>query len=168
MMDMDTKRNRYKRVRKQLTGLFVQTKDPAARMATLCALLFHKMADFFWCGFYCLRNGELTVGPYQGSLACLVLEKHAGVCWAAIDRKATVIVPDVHRFPGHIACDPRSRSEIVIPLKNRNGEIVGVLDVDSDKPASFDEADGEELEKIVGLIFGIEGDELISPRRSPS
>jgi len=150
---MDTKRNRYRRIRRQLEGLFSKTEDPDARMATLCALLYHKMDDFFWCGFYRLKEGELTVGPYQGSLACLVLEKHTGVCWAAIDRKTTVVVPDVHRFPGHIACDPRSRSEIVIPLKSRNGEIVGVLDVDGDKPSAFDDVDGEELEKIVGLIY---------------
>ena len=151
---MDTKRNRYRRIRRQLGGFFSKVEDPVARMATLCALLYHKMDDFFWCGFYCLKEGELTVGPYQGNLACLVLEKHTGVCWATIDRETTVIVPDVHRFPGHIACDPRSRSEIVIPLKNRNGEIAGVFDVDGDKPAAFDEVDGEELEKIVGLIYG--------------
>lgn len=153
-MDMEKKRERYRRIGKQLGELFAKTADPVARMATVTSLLYRKMDDFFWCGFYCLHDGELTVGPYQGSLACLWLEKHVGVCWAAIDRQTTVIVPDVHRFPGHIACDPRSRSEIVVPVKNRFGEIIGVLDVDSDALSAFNDVDGEELEKIVGLICG--------------
>lgn len=150
---MEKKRNRYRRIHEQLGKLFAKTTDPVARMATVSSLLYRKLDDFFWCGFYWLKDGELTVGPYQGNLACLVLERHAGVCWAAIDRRTTVIVPDVHRFAGHIACDPRSRSEIVIPMKNRSGKIVGVLDVDSDRLAAFDDVDGEELEKIVSLIY---------------
>jgi GAF domain-containing protein len=153
-MDMEKKRERYRRIGKQLGELFAKTADPLARMATVTSLLYRKMDDFFWCGFYCLNDGELTVGPYQGSLACLLLEKHVGACWAAIDRRTTVIIPDVHRFPSHIACDPRSRSEIVVPVKNRFGEIIGVLDVDSDALAAFNDVDGEELEKIVGLIYG--------------
>jgi L-methionine (R)-S-oxide reductase len=151
-MDDETKRERYRRIAKQLEGLFEDTKDPMARMATAAALLHHKLPGFFWTGFYLLRDGELTVGPYQGSLACLVLAPHTGVCWAAIDRGETVIVPDVHAFPGHIACDARSRSEIVVPVRRRDGAITAVLDVDSETLDRFDEIDEQGLEAIVALI----------------
>jgi GAF domain-containing protein len=121
-------------------------------MATVAALLHHKMPHFFWTGFYLLDKGELIVGPYQGSLACLVLEKGKGVCWAAVQRRKTVIVPDVHKFPGHIACDSRSRSELVVPLFDENREIWGVLDVDSRSLDAFSNVDKEWLEKIVRMI----------------
>ncbi|MCF7792793.1 MAG: GAF domain-containing protein, partial [Candidatus Cloacimonetes bacterium] len=94
----------------------------------------------------------LTVCCYQGSVACLVLEKHTGVCWAALDQKKTIIVEDVHKFSGHIACDSRSKSEIVVPVWH-DDEIVAVLDVDSKSENSFDEVDAEYLEKIVKLIY---------------
>jgi len=152
-MDSSKKQARYQRLFDQLAGLMQKTTDPDARMATIVAVLHHKMECFFWTGFYFLRSGELTVKNYQGPLACQVLEKHAGVCWAAIDRKETVVVPDVHLFPGHIACDSRSLSEIVVPVKNAEGEILGVLDVDSDTLASFDDTDAAWLEKIVNLIY---------------
>lgn len=122
-------------------------------MATVVAVLHHKMDSFFWTGFYLLQDGKLQVGPYQGSLACINLAKNTGVCWAGINAKKTVLVENVEEFPGHIACDSRSKSEIVIPLKNKNGEIVGVLDVDSEKLNSFDETDAEWLEKIVALVY---------------
>jgi GAF domain-containing protein len=130
-----------------------KTADPDARMATIVALLHHKMNYFFWTGFYFLKEGELTVKTYQGPLACQVLKKHIGVCWAGIDRQTTIVVPDVEKFPGHIACDSRSRSEIVIPVRNPGGTIFGVLDVDSKETDSFDHTDAEWLEKIVGLIY---------------
>ena len=148
----ETKRERYRRIAAQLDGLFEKTRDPIARMATAAAVLHAKMPGFLWTGWYLLVRGELTVGPYQGELACLVLPAHTGVCWAAIDRGATTIVPDVHAFPGHIACDSRSRSEIVVPLRDPAGAIAGVLDVDSARPAHFDEVDGEGLEAIAALI----------------
>ncbi len=144
---------RYRRIGEQLGLLLAKTQDPVARMATAAALLHAKMPGFSWTGFYLLRDGELTVGPYQGPLACLVLEPHRGVCWAAVDRGETVIVEDVHGFPGHIACDPRSRSEIVVPLRDGSGAIVGVLDIDSHRPAHFDEADREGLEAIVAQLL---------------
>jgi GAF domain-containing protein len=97
-------------------------------------------------------DGALIVGPYQGPLACQVLQAHTGVCWAGIDRGEPVVVADVHAFPGHIACDSRSQSEIVVPLRDAAGRIVGVLDVDSDEPAAFDEADREGLLPIVAMI----------------
>jgi len=106
---------RYKRIYEQLRGLFTKTNDKIARMATIVAVLHHKMPHFFWTGFYRIVDGELIVGPYQGPLACQVLEKNKGVCWACVNRKETIIVPDVEKFPGHIACDPRSKSEITVP-----------------------------------------------------
>lgn len=151
-MDRKQKQERYRRIRDQLAELFTKTGDPVARMATAVALLHHKMPHYFWTGFYRLVDGALTVGPYQGPLACQVLQAHTGVCWAGIDRGEPVVVTDVHAFPGHIACDARSRSEIVIPLRDAAGRIVGVLDVDSDQPAAFDEADREGLLPIVAMI----------------
>jgi GAF domain-containing protein len=110
------------------------------------------MPHFFWTGFYILDKGELVVGPYQGPLACQVLEKNKGVCWAGIRRRQTVVVPDVQNFPGHIACDSRSRSEIVVPLFDQNNKPWAVLDVDSQKLDAFSETDKLWLEKIAGLI----------------
>jgi GAF domain-containing protein len=153
-MNERQKRARYGRIRGQLRELLTKTADPMARMATVVALLHHKMPHYFWTGFYRLVDGELTVGPYQGPVACQVLTAHAGVCWAGIDRGEPVVVPDVHAFPGHIACDSRSRSEIVIPLRDAAGAVVGVLDVDSERPAAFDDADRDELLPIVAMIYG--------------
>jgi GAF domain-containing protein len=150
---LSKKQNRYERIIKQLEELLPKTDFLYAKMATINALLYHKMNNFFWVGFYLLLNDELTVGPYQGSLACQVLKKNVGVCWAAINEKKTIIVPDVHQFPGHIACDSRTKSEIVIPVKNQNNEIIGCLDVDSDTLAAFDEIDALYLEKILSLII---------------
>lgn len=147
------KTGRYNRLYEQLKELFEKTDCQEAHMATAIALLHNKMDYFFWTGFYFLRAGKLTVGTYQGSLACLVLKKDIGVCWAAINQKKTLIIEDVHQFEGHIACDSRSESEIVVPIKNQSGEIIGVLDVDSRTKASFSSADAEGLEKIINLIF---------------
>lgn len=151
-MDPDKKQKRYKRLYEQVADLLAGKEYPVARMATIAALLHHKMEYFFWTGFYLLVKDELIVGPYQGPVACILLEKDKGVCWAGINSGETIVVPDVHAFPGHIACDSRSRSEIVVPLKNNDGEIIGVLDVDSKDMASFDEIDARWLEKIVALI----------------
>lgn len=151
-MDNSKKRGRYERLWKQLEDLLKDKPNAVAAMATVVAVLHHKMEDFFWTGFYLLDGGELIVGPYQGPLACIRLKKDTGVCWAGVNRKETVIVPDVHQFPGHIACDSRSNSEIVVPLFDRDGNVMGVLDVDSTKFATFDETDAEWLQKIVSLI----------------
>lgn len=151
-MDKDKKRGRYGRLYEQLSALVQKTNNPVSQMATVAAVLHHKMEYFFWTGFYLLQDGKLLVGPYQGPVACQDLAKDKGVCWAGINRQETIVVPDVHAFPDHIACDSRSQSEIVVPLKNKNGEIVGVLDVDSKDLNSFDEIDAEELLKIVSLI----------------
>ena len=146
------KRERYERIIAQLEGLLLKCEDEQARMATVAALLHHKMDNFFLTGFYGLKQGRLIVKLYQGPLACMELKKDTGVCWAAVDSGKTVIVPDVDQFPGHIACDSRARSEICVPFRNREGVITAVLDIDSDKPANFDQIDGEELEKILELI----------------
>jgi GAF domain-containing protein len=145
------KAGRYSRVLEQLEELLQDQPNLIARMSTIVAVLHNKMDGFFWTGFYLLDDGELIVGPYQGSLACIRLKKDTGVCWAGINRGKTVVVPDVHQFPGHIACDSRSNSEIVVPLKDQSGKIIGVLDVDSKEFGHFDEVDAEWLEKIIDL-----------------
>jgi GAF domain-containing protein len=152
-MDKNKKEGRYSRLYKQLSELAQKSNSPTARMATIIAVLHHKMDTFFWTGFYVMENGEMTVNMYQGPVACQILEKNKGVCWAAFNKKETVAVEDVHQFPGHIACDSRSNSEIVVPLKNREGETIGVLDVDSNRKAAFDEVDARWLEKILELIY---------------
>lgn len=152
-MNAEKKKALYQRIDKQLEELFSKTTDTLARMSTIIAILHHKFDYFFWTGFYRLINDELIICCYQGSVACLVLNKHVGVCWAAIDKGKTVIVPDVNEFPGHIACDSRSKSEIVVPVKDKAGNIVAVLDVDSKELNSFDEVDAENLKKIVALIY---------------
>ncbi|MGQ9801830.1 MAG: GAF domain-containing protein [Candidatus Saccharicenans sp.] len=143
----------YERIIEQLKELFEKSDDPVARMATISALLYHKIDYYFWCGFYLLKDDELIVGPYQGPLACLKLAHNKGVCWAGVREKKPIIVPDVHQFPDHIACDERSQSEIVVPVFKPDGSVYGVIDVDSDKLASFDETDARYLQKIAGLIF---------------
>jgi GAF domain-containing protein len=148
-----SKSDRYGRVRAQLEALFAKCSDPIARMATIAALVHAKTPGASWTGFYLLRGDRLQVGPYQGPLACMDLVPHTGVCWASIDRNEPVIVPDVHAFPGHIACDPRSRSEIVIPLRDGRGATVGVLDVDSARLAHFDDTDRAGLVPIVALVY---------------
>jgi L-methionine (R)-S-oxide reductase len=148
----DRLENRYRRIYDQLVSLVRTTENPVSRMATIAALLHHKMPHFSWTGFYILREGDLTVGPYQGPVACQVLAENKGVCWAGILRRSPIIVPDVHRFPGHIACDNRSNSEIVIPLLDGDGNPWSVLDVDSRKVDAFSDVDRKWLQKIVTLI----------------
>ena len=121
-------------------------------MATINAILYNKMSGFFWVGFYLLKNDRLFVGPYQGPLACVELPVGKGVCWASILSNKTIIVSDIHEFPDHIACDSRSKSEIVIPVKNYEEKIIGVLDIDSKTIGNFDETDKTELEKIVMFL----------------
>lgn len=152
-MEEHKKEGRYSRIHKQLSELVLKSNSSSARMATIIAVLHHKMDYFFWTGFYVIENGKMTVNSYQGSVACQILEKDKGVCWAAFNKKETVVVEDVHSFPGHIACDSRSSSEIVVPLKNKAGEVIGVLDVDSSLKASFSDVDAKWLEKILELIY---------------
>ncbi|MCG8580051.1 MAG: GAF domain-containing protein [Bacteroidales bacterium] len=152
-MKEQSKIKRYQRIFEQIKQLIEATDNPASRMATINAILHHKFTDFYWTGFYELVNGELLVSAYQGPVACLKLKKDTGVCWAGINRKETVVVPNVHEFPGHIACSSATNSEIVVPVFNQDKEVVAVLDVDSKEFNTFDEIDKQELEKIVALIY---------------
>ncbi len=152
-MDKKKKEGRYTRLYKQIKDLIDKSSNnPLSNMATINAVLYHKIDYFFWTGFYLLQDGKLQVGPYQGSLACINLARDTGVCWAAINQQKPVVVDDVETFPGHIACDSRSKSEIVIPLKNKEENIYGVMDVDSAVIDSFDEVDVKWLVKITELI----------------
>lgn len=151
---VDSRRaGRYERIHAQLEEL-IEGKSPGliAAMATICAVLHHKMPHHFWTGFYFVAEGEETlhVGPYQGPVACQVLEGR-GVCLHCARTKQPVVVPDVEKFPGHIACDPRSKSEIALPVMS--GErVIAVLDIDSDEREQFDQDDVEPLREILGLL----------------
>ena len=143
---------RYKRIYDQLKEL-IEGKSPTllAAMSTICAVLHHKMSHHFWTGFYFVAgDDELHVGPYQGPAACQVL-RGRGVCLHCAQTRAPVVVPDVEQFPGHIACDSRSKSEIVLPVM-KGEQVVAVLDVDSDRLAQFDVDDVEPLTQILGLL----------------
>jgi len=150
-MDKEKKEGRYQRLYTQIEQLLQKSPDQTAAMATIAAVLYHKMEYFFWCGFYLVDGQRLIVGPYQGPAACQVLEGR-GVCLAAAEQKQTQVVPDVHQFPGHTACDSRSQSEIVVPVRDAGGRITAVLDVDSKELNSFDETDAAYLEQIITLL----------------
>lgn len=150
-MEEKKKAGRYSRLLIQIEELLKKSPDEQAAMATIASVLYNKMEYFFWCGFYRLDGNKLIVGPYQGPPACQVLEGR-GVCLSAVEKESTLIVPNVHEFPGHIACDSRSKSEIVIPIRNELGKITGVLDVDSKDFESFTEIDANFLEKIILLL----------------
>jgi len=142
----------FERLTKQILGLIAKTDDPVAHRATTVALLHHKVPGVSWTGFYFLRGEDLVVEAYQGPVACLVLERHMGVCWAGVDRNETLLVEDVETFSGHIACDSRSRSEVVVPIHDVDGQVIGVLDVDSYLPNHFSEAHRKGYESIVRLL----------------
>ena len=127
-----------------------------ARMATVASMLAASFDDYFWTGFYVVdpdKPDELVVGPYQGTLGCLRIKFGRGVCGAAALTGQTQIVEDVHAFPGHIACDARSASEIVVPVFDKTGALIAVFDVDSDRPAAFGPADAAALDSILNAVF---------------
>lgn len=126
--------------------------DDIALMSTINSVLANRFDHYFWTGFYRVCGDRLVVGPYIGTVGCLQIEFGRGVCGTAAAERKTVIVRDVHQFPGHIACDPNSKSEIVVPVFGPDGDLIAVLDVDSDRLDSFDEVDQEGLEKIVSLF----------------
>ena len=135
----------------QAEALLEGERNLIPNLANLSALIWERMDRLNWAGFYLTKGEELLLGPFQGKPACIHIPLGKGVCGTAAAKKATVIVPDVHEFPGHIACDSASRSEIVIPLINGSGEVLGVLDIDSPFPARFSEEDAEVLEQLARL-----------------
>ena len=154
------KREAYDTLASQLDAVLAGIDDDVAEMATLSCLVHHAFGHL-WTGFYRVAEPErlLRVGPYQGTLGCLEIAVGTGVCGTAAARGRTVIVQDVQTFPGHIACDARARSEIVVPVHDAGGRLIAVLDVDSERPGTFDEEDGAGLERLVARFAraGVEG-----------
>jgi len=145
-----TRKDQYQSLLPQISALLEGENYEIANMANVCAALKEQF-NFFWVGFYMVKKGELVLGPFQGPVACTRIQKGKGVCGASWEQAQTMIVPNVEAFPGHIACSAASKSEIVIPIL-RNGNVIGVLDVDSSELNSFDETDEHYLTQIVSLI----------------
>ncbi|MCG2617295.1 GAF domain-containing protein [Terrimonas sp. NA20] len=145
-----TKEEQYQSLIPQIKGLLEGEPDLVANLANVAAALKEQFG-WFWVGFYLVKNDELVLGPFQGPVACTRIRKGRGVCGSSWAQAKTLIVPDVEKFPGHIACSSLSRSEIVVPII-RKGEVVGVLDVDSAELDEYDETDQQYLEQIIELI----------------
>lgn len=145
------KQEKYLELIPQIKALMEGESDMTANMANICAALKYGM-NFFWVGFYLVKDNQLVLGPFQGPVACTRIHKGKGVCGASWERGEVIIVEDVDRFPGHIACSSLSKSEIVLPIYNSKKEIIGVLDVDSDEYASFDKTDEKYLSEILDLF----------------
>jgi len=149
------RRARYAETRVELRSLLQGEDDPIVRMATIAAVLYPSTPGVSYVGFYRVVSERLlAVGPYQGPVACLRIPFDRGVCGAAADTRRSQLVPDVHAFPGHIACDTGARSELVVPVVDARGELIGVLDLDSHEPANFDLLDQQELERLIEECFG--------------
>ena len=151
------KAERYEAVAEEIAAVLEGEANLTARMATVAAMLAASFEHFFWTGFYVVdpdKPGELVVGPYQGTLGCLRIAFGRGVCGTAAASRTTRVVEDVEAFPGHIACDSRSKSEIVVPVIDAAGRLIAVFDVDSEQPAAFDDVDREGLERILSATFG--------------
>ncbi|MBN2129173.1 MAG: GAF domain-containing protein [Sedimentisphaerales bacterium] len=152
-MDVKDKQQAYDLVLPRIRELIAGETDRIAVMATVACELHHAFDYYDWTGFYrVVEPGLLKVGPYQGSHGCLTISFDRGVCGAAARLRQTQIVPDVHAFPGHIACSASTRSEIVVPVMARDGTLIAVLDVDSDRPGAFDEIDGTGLEEVCAMV----------------
>jgi len=143
----------YAELALQLTGLFTGERDRIANAANMSALIFEMLPDLNWAGFYFINaaGDELVVGPFQGKPACVRIAIGRGVCGTSVAEKRSIVVPDVFAFPGHIACDAASRSELVVPLL-KDGKVIGVLDLDSPNPGRFDEEDRAGLEKAAAIF----------------
>ena len=141
----------YRQLCSQITSLAEEDSHYVPLLANASALIWQAMDDLNWAGFYLMREGRLCLGPFQGKAACIHIPVGRGVCGTAVLQDATQRVPDVHAFPGHIACDGASRSEIVVPLR-QNGQVVGVLDIDSPLPDRFSEADQIGLEAVARTL----------------
>lgn len=153
---MTDKSSRYREAAQEIAAVLDGETNLVARMATVSNILHHAFDHYFWTGFYIVdpeRPRELVVGPYQGTLGCLRIPFGKGVCGACATRRETILVEDVHEFPGHIACDSRSESEIVVPVFDRAGRLFAVFDVDSDRKAQFNDDDRRGLEAIMKASF---------------
>ncbi len=146
--DASEKRRLYAAARERISALWEGEPDAIARMASAVCILHETMPHYYWTGFYRVVGGQLVIGPYQGTPGCLRIGWGKGVCGAAWASGETQVVRDVHGFPGHIACDGRSASEIVVPVRDRRGGVVAVFDVDALERGAFDEVDREELEGL--------------------
>ncbi len=145
---------RYQELLGEVDAVLAEEDEPVLWMATLSCLVYHAF-DFLWVGFYRAQGRELVIGPYQGTLGCLRIPFERGVCGICAREEKTVLVPDVHEFPGHIACDTRSRSEIVLPVFDKGGRLQAVFDLDSERPGAFDAVDQQFLEGIVKRMEGL-------------
>jgi L-methionine (R)-S-oxide reductase len=150
---MSDKRALYRDLAAQLRSLIEGEPDRTANAANMAALLYHGLPDLNWAGFYFTQGSELVLGPFQGQPACVRIPWGNGVCGTAAARGESVLVSDVHDFPGHIACDPNSQSELVVPLIE-DGRVTGVLDLDSPRLARFDEEDRAGCERLVAVFLG--------------
>lgn len=148
---MDTKQAKYESLLVRARSLTEGETDAIAAMANLSSLI-HREFGFWWTGFYRVQGQELVLGPFQGPVACTRIKKGRGVCGTAWTQDRTVVVPDVDKFPGHIACSSESRSEIVVPIHSQDGTVTGVLDIDSRQLDTFDDTDARYLERIAGLL----------------
>ncbi len=148
---MESKRDQYAALARSLTALLSGEHDWVANLANTAALLATELADINWVGFYLLKDGELVLGPFQGKPACVRIAMGNGVCGTAAQRRESIVVPNVHEFDGHIACDSASNSELVVPLMSAE-ELLGVLDVDSPQFGRFDDEDRRGIETIAGVL----------------
>jgi len=148
----NSKTELYDQLASQLSSLLAGERDLTANAANFSALLFHSLPDLNWAGFYFVKDGELVLGPFQGKPACVRIRVGQGVCGAGASKCETVIVPNVHEFPGHIACDSASNSEIVVPLMKRE-RLIGVLDLDSPLFGRFDEEDAIGLKRLASVLI---------------
>src|ERR1041385_7661452 len=155
-MQAISKRDLYAQLAAQLSSLLAGERDLIANAANFSSLIFHALPDLNWAGFYFARDGELVLGPFQGQPACVRIKIGQGVCGAGAAKCDTVIVPNVHAFPGHIACDTASNSEIVVPLM-KDGRMIGVLDLDSPSIGRFDAEDADGLERLVRILIEVSG-----------
>jgi len=149
---MRSKADLYRELASQLSSLLAGERDLIANAANFSSLIFQSLPDLNWAGFYFAKDGELVLGPFQGKPACVRIKLGQGVCGAGAAKRETVIVPNVHEFPGHIACDSASNSEIVVPLL-KDSRLIGVLDLDSPQTARFDQEDAAGLETLVRILL---------------
>lgn len=150
-----SKQETYEQLLQQIAALIEGETDETSVLANVSAALHEAFAQFFWTGFYLVRQNELRLGPFQGTVACMHIQHGRGVCGTAWAEAVTQVVPDVEQFPGHIACSSLSRSEIVVPIMNNAHRVVGVLDIDSKELAAFDDTDRHYLERLCAMLTAV-------------